>query len=86
MYEPEDANFIFIWVIYFYDNEVHIQNKVLFLDEHKYFKIEKINNYIGPRNTHNEDGMKISEWKTDIKSVMDFYENLKSRTPPTPCD
>lgn len=70
----------------FIDNEAHIQNKVLFLDEHEDFKIEKINNYIGSRNTHNEDGMKISEWKTDIKSVMDFYENLKSRTPPTPCD
>lgn len=59
---------------------------VVSMYEHKDFKIEKINNYIGPRNTHNEDGMKISEWKTDIKSVMDFYENLKSRTPLTPCD
>lgn len=77
MYEPCDTNFIFVWVIYFYDDKVFIQNKVLFLDGHPNFTVDKINDFIDPRITHNEDGMKISEWSTDLKSVIAFYESLK---------
>lgn len=78
MYEPENANFIFTWVLYFYGDKVFVQNKVLFLDEHPNFTVDKINDFIEPRITHNEDGIKISEWNTDINSVLDFYNSLKS--------
>jgi hypothetical protein len=77
MYEPVDMNFIFIWVIYFHDNKVFIQNKVLFLDEHPDFTVDRINDFIDSCITYNEDGMKTSEWNTDLKSVIHFYESLK---------
>lgn len=77
MYEPGCTNFIFIWVIYFHDDKVFIHNKVLFLDECPDFTIEKINDFVEPRITYNEDGMKISEWSTDLKSVIAFYDSLK---------
>ncbi|AGN86994.1 hypothetical protein [Enterobacter sp. R4-368] len=77
MYEPDNANFIFTWVLYFCGVKVFVQNKILFLDECKAFSAEKINEFIEPRITHNEDGVKISEWSTDMESVIKFYENLK---------
>lgn len=78
MYEPERANFIFTWVLYFHGDKVYVQNKVLFLDEYPDFTLDKVNDFIEPRITHNEDGMKISEWNTDINSVLGFYHSLKS--------
>ncbi|WP_338457883.1 hypothetical protein [Pantoea sp. Nvir] len=78
MYEPEDANFIFTWVLYFSGEEVIVQNKVLFLDEYPGFTVNRINDFIEPHITHNEDGMKISEWSTDLKSVLTFFNSLNS--------
>ena len=77
MYEPENANFVFTWVLYFSGNDVFVQNKVLFLDECPEFTPETINEFTGARETHNEDGMKISEWNTDLDSVINFYNTLK---------
>lgn len=77
MYEPDNANFIFTWVLYFCSAKVFVQNKILFLDECNAFSAEKINEFIEPRITHNEDGVKISEWSTDMESVIKFYESLK---------
>lgn len=78
MYEPELANFVFVWVLYFKAEIVHVQNSIIFLEEQKSFSPEKINEFIDERTTHDEDGMKISEWSTDLDSVLDFYKSLKS--------
>lgn len=78
MYDLSSANFIFIWKIYFENIIVHIQNSMIFLDQYPGFKIEKINQFIKPRRTHNDEGMKISEWDTDLASVIKFYTNLSS--------
>lgn len=78
MYDPENSNFIFTWVLYFLDDEVFVQNNILFLDECPGFTPETINSFTEPRTTHNEDGMKISEWNTDLKSVLNFYHSLKN--------
>lgn len=77
MYEPNYTNFVFVWVIYFSDECLFVQNSILFLDECPDFAPENINNFIEPRTTHNEDGMKISEWKTDLSSIITFYNSLK---------
>ncbi|MGM7884545.1 hypothetical protein [Yersinia enterocolitica] len=77
MYDPEQTNFIFVWVIYFQDDDVFLQNKVIFLEEHPSFTIEKINDFITPRVTHTEDGHKISEWCTDLNSIVTFCNSLK---------
>lgn len=76
MYEPKLMNFVFAWVVYFEDDAAHIQNNIIFLDECNNFTPEKINEFIEKRTTHDEDGMKISEWSTDIKSILDFYNSL----------
>lgn len=77
MYDPENTNFIFTWVLYFSDDNVFIQNKILFLDECPGFTPETINNFTEPRTTYNEDGIEISEWITYLDCVIDFYETLK---------
>jgi len=79
MYEPDHTNFIFTWVLYFHGNRVFVQNEILFLDEHPDFTVDKINDFMEPRVTHNEDGMKISEWCTDLKSVLDFINSLNDQ-------
>lgn len=78
MYEPDNVNFILTWALYFFGDDVFIQNRVLFLDECPEFTPETINNFTEPRKVYSEDGMKISEWSTDLKSVLDFYHSLKS--------
>lgn len=82
MYEPEHTNFLFTWVLYFEEEKVFVQNKILFLDEHPDFTVDKINYFIEPRITHNEDGMKISEWSTDLKSVLAFLRILTAEIDP----
>ncbi|UZH03009.1 hypothetical protein OJ965_20510 [Pantoea anthophila] len=77
MYEPKHTNFTFTWVLYFSGDNVFVQNSILFLNECPGFTPETINNFTEPRTTHNEDGMKISEWMTDLKSVLDFFHSLK---------
>ncbi|BCQ36920.1 hypothetical protein ERHA54_45310 [Erwinia rhapontici] len=77
MYESSKANFIFSWVLYYSGNDVFIQNKIIFLDEHPNFTVESINSCIGSRKTHTEDGMQISEWHTDLNSIKLFYNSLK---------
>ncbi|WP_077293568.1 hypothetical protein [Yersinia proxima] len=77
MYEPEQSNFIYTWVVYFENDEIFLQNSILFLNEMQGFTPDRINDFIDIRTTHDEDGMKISEWSTDLKSVIDFYNSLK---------
>ena len=77
MYDPNFTNFIITWVIYFYDEAAYVQNKILFLDECPGFTPETINNFINERETHNEDGLKVSEWVTDLNSVTTFLASLR---------
>ena len=41
---------------------------------------ENINKFIESRTTHDGDGMKISEWHTDLNSVLDFIIVLTTET------
>ncbi|MEN4791128.1 hypothetical protein ABEG93_09670 [Pantoea agglomerans] len=78
MYDPTQTNFIFTWVLYFEGNDVYVHNNVIFLDECQGFTPESINKFVEPRTTHDEDGIKISEWNTDLKSVLDFYHSINN--------
>lgn len=78
MYNPMQTNFIFTWVLYFEDDNIYVHNNLMFLDECQGFTSENINKFFEPRTTHNEDGIKISEWNTDLKSVLDFYHRLRT--------
>lgn len=76
MYEPSNLNFIFVWILYFDNDYVHIQNSVIFLDQYPNFNINRINEFIPQREIYNEDGIKISEWKVKKNDVIDFYGKL----------
>lgn len=78
MYEPTKVNFVTTWVLYFDDDDVYVQNTMIFLDENEGFTPEKINKFIEPRSSYNEDGVVISEWHTDLNSVLSFFNNLKN--------
>lgn len=77
MYEPGFTNFIFAWVVYYHGDVAYIQNKIIFLDECQNFTPDTINDFIGERETHNEDGMRISEWATDLNSIITFLATLR---------
>lgn len=78
MYEPTQSNFLFTWVLYFEGDDVYVQNNIIFLNEYEWFTPDKINKCIKPRAIYNEDGMAISEWHTDMNSVMSFFHSLKN--------
>ncbi|WP_340617364.1 hypothetical protein [Xenorhabdus entomophaga] len=77
MYDPNKANFIFVWIIYFKGKDVFIQNQTLFMDDCPGFEPNRINSFIEPRYTETEDGNKISEWRTDLNSIFAFHQKLK---------
>ncbi|REF26071.1 hypothetical protein BDD26_0640 [Xenorhabdus cabanillasii] len=77
MYEPSNINFIFTWIIYFKDKEVFIQNQTLFIDDCPNFSPDRINDFIEPRYTKTDSGEKISEWSTDLNSILEFYKTLE---------
>ncbi|MDN5385716.1 hypothetical protein QEP66_27245 [Streptomyces sp. LB8] len=74
--DPASSNFIFCWPIYRRGEEVFVQNSLIFLDEIcGQFNVEEPWLHIGPRCTVNEDGARISEWKTDISEVRRFMRD-----------
>ncbi|EPL6128093.1 hypothetical protein WJE75_002615 [Klebsiella aerogenes] len=78
MYPPKDVNFLFSWVLYFRQEKVIIQNKMIFLDEINDFSIDKINKYTSEYEAYSE-GEKVSEWYTTIDEVKEFMSYLESK-------
>jgi hypothetical protein len=76
MYEPGFTNFIFVWVVYYHGDVAFVQNKIIFLNECQNFTPETINDFVSERETHNEDGIRISEWATDLNSIITFLASL----------
>lgn len=77
MYNPKTANFIFWWVMYLIDNNVHIQNHVLFLDElDQPFDEEDLYSFIPERETHTEEGEPISEWVVGVTAIERFMDSF----------
>jgi hypothetical protein len=77
MHEPDFTNFIFVWVVYYHGDVACIQNKIIFLDECQNFTPDTINDFIGERETINEDGMKVSEWATNLNSIITFLSSIR---------
>ncbi|MBJ3814719.1 hypothetical protein F9C28_07230 [Shimwellia pseudoproteus] len=78
MYSPEDARFLFSWVLYFRGENVIIQNKIVFIDEISDFSIEEINKYSGEYDEYSE-GEKASEWHTTVDEVKAFITYLEGK-------
>ena len=78
MLDPESANFLMVWVLYFIGQHVHIQNSVVFLDDVvPGFNADDVNSYVGAREVVNEEGDRISEWIVTLPEVLSFKEKLK---------
>jgi len=79
MLDPEFANFLMVWVLYFVGESVHIQNNVVFLnDVVPGFNVDDVNSYFGAREVVNEDGDRISEWVVPLSEVLSFKEKLNA--------
>jgi CdiI N-terminal domain len=77
IYDPEDAEYVNCWPIYRDGETVFVQNRLLFkkdLDEG--FNPENIERYIDKRESIDEDGNEISEWKTTISELQQWQKEL----------
>lgn len=76
MYSPKNANFILWWKMYRIEENIHIQNQVLFMEDlDKEFDEENIYQFIPERRTLTEDGDSISEWIISLKDIIDSIGN-----------
>ncbi|GLW91215.1 hypothetical protein [Actinokineospora globicatena] len=74
--DPASANFIGSWPLYREGEQVFLQERLIFMDQlDAPFDIDRPWLSIDPRETVNEDGMRISEWTTDIQSIRDFLSS-----------
>lgn len=77
MRDPQNANFIPVWIFYHGGLECFVQNKILFLQDYGgEFNSSSVNSYIGQRETHNEDGVRISEWVVPLQEVLAGFDAL----------
>lgn len=77
MRDPQNANFIPVWIFYHGGLECFVQNKILFLQDYGgEFNPNSVNSYIGQRETHNEDGARISEWVVPVQEVLAGFDAL----------
>jgi hypothetical protein len=74
MTDPDNSNFLTCWPMYREGEEVYIQNALIFLDEiEEAFDPAVPWASVGPRNSIDEDGNKISEWITSMDSLREFF-------------
>lgn len=76
MYDPDNLNFISTWTLYFVNELVYIQNKLIFVNEYNNFDVNNINDFISNREIYNEDGVRISEWQCTVEDIIEFYHSL----------
>lgn len=78
MYNPETVNFIFSWVLYYNEEEVIVQNKMIFCGEIQGFSTDNLNDYAGEYDAYS-NGEKVSEWYTTIDEVKEFMSYLERK-------
>lgn len=78
MYDPSFANFIVWWPMYRMAEQLVVQNQILFLDRLP-GKFDENNpfQYVGPRQTVNQDGATISEWSVEFADVQEFCKRSR---------
>jgi hypothetical protein len=73
--DPSNANFVEVWPLYREQDEVYVQNKLLFLDQlpHEFDPAAPWDS-VDPRSLVNEDGRRISEWRVSLDDIREFLE------------
>jgi hypothetical protein len=71
--DPATSNFVFCWPLYREGDDVYVQSSLIFLDELAgTFDPTRPWLFVQPRSTIDEDGNRISEWRTDIAAIRQF--------------
>lgn len=74
MTDPDSSNFLGCWPMYREGEDVYIQNAIIFLDEVEGdFDPAAPWSCVGPRQSIDEDGNKVSEWITSMSSLRGFF-------------
>lgn len=75
MTDPGNSNFLACWPMYREGEVVYIQNAIIFLDQIEGpFDLDAPWDFVQPRQRIDEDGNKISEWKTSMDSLREFFK------------
>lgn len=77
VYNPEHSEYINCWPMYREGETVFVQNRLLLKEDlGSDLNPEKIEQYIDKREIVDEDGNKISEWKTTISELRLWQNKL----------
>lgn len=79
--EPETSNFVFCWPLYRQGDDVFVQNAVIFLegagvdaDVEMPFRADAPWLSVRPRTVVDEDGNRVSEWRTEMAVIREFSD------------
>lgn len=68
---PDISDFISMFALYRSGESVFVQNQIMLCSKYNLeIKNEELGKLIGERETHSEDGCKISEWETSIYAII----------------
>jgi hypothetical protein len=77
MLDPDDNEYVICWPLYRIDEIVYIQSRIILPeDTNGIFELEKIQEYIGERETISEDGEIISEWEVSVEAIQASLNKL----------
>jgi hypothetical protein len=71
--DPATSNFVFCWPLYRDGDDVYVQSSLIFLENLPgTFDAARPWLYVQPRATVDDDGNRISEWRTDMTAIRQF--------------
>ncbi len=74
---PEASTHLVWWPMYVVGSDVYVQNHLLFYNQLPTpFSLEKASSFLCDRQTVNEEGKRISEWKVTLSDVQAFANTL----------
>jgi hypothetical protein len=71
--DPATSNFVLCWPLYRDGDDVYVQNSLILLEELPgRFDVARPWLHVQSRATVDEDGYRISEWRTDMTAIREF--------------
>jgi hypothetical protein len=72
---PKTSNFIIWWKAWKIEEEIFVQNQLLFLNQlSDSFDVKNPYKFVGNRTIKTEDGSHISEWKISLEDIQNFQK------------
>ncbi len=73
----QTANYVMLWPVYREQDVIYVQQQVLLLENiRSEFSYEHVDRFIDERETIDENGDLVSEWKTSVQAVQEFCDLL----------